>query len=128
VNSILDEAGINSQPTVWYMTRAYLTRHGAGPLPDEGLPPGIQVRDLTNLPNNWQGSLRFAPISQTTNEYIHRDVVSSSRPVNHNLVITCCDQLPSVDMVNDVTNLFQQQHHDGVYQSFNAAGTYIKKA
>ena len=44
-----------------YVTRAYLTRHGAGPLPRERPEkpyPGIV--DTTNVPNEHQGTLRFA--------------------------------------------------------------------
>ena len=45
------------------MTRPYLTRHGAGPLPNECLREELsdKIVDKTNMPNNWQGSLRFAP-------------------------------------------------------------------
>ena len=50
-------------PEVVYVTRTYVTRHGPGPLPHEGgfAPARWGVRDRTNLPNEWQGSLRFAP-------------------------------------------------------------------
>ena len=45
-----------------YVTRPYVTRHGNGPLPCEvkrsGL-PGVG-EDLTNRPNEWQGTLRYA--------------------------------------------------------------------
>ncbi len=46
-----------------YVTRSYITRHGAGPLPYEDYwdLQGICVTDNTNLTNLWQGSLRFAP-------------------------------------------------------------------
>lgn len=46
-----------------YVTRTYVTRHGAGPLPYEGQFDRTRypVSDPTNLPNEWQGSLRFAP-------------------------------------------------------------------
>jgi adenylosuccinate synthase len=47
---------------VCYVTRSYVTRHGAGPLPHEcdreDISPGI--RDETNVENQWQESLRFA--------------------------------------------------------------------
>jgi adenylosuccinate synthase len=45
-----------------YATRPYLTRHGAGPLPEEHLWE-IPVTDETNVPNKWQDSLRFAPLN-----------------------------------------------------------------
>lgn len=45
-----------------YATRPYLTRHGAGPLPEEHL-WDIPVTDETNVPNKWQDTLRFAPLN-----------------------------------------------------------------
>jgi len=54
------EAGIAALDVI-YVTRAYLTRHGAGPLANE-LPekPYAGIQDATNLPNEFQGRLRFA--------------------------------------------------------------------
>lgn len=53
-NMILDEAV--------YVTRPYVTRHGAGPLPAEFKKesyPNLQ-KDMTNEPNEWQGTIRYA--------------------------------------------------------------------
>ena len=47
---------------VIYVTRSYVTRHGEGPLPCElkrSELPGVG-EDLTNQPNEWQGTLRYA--------------------------------------------------------------------
>jgi adenylosuccinate synthase len=44
-----------------YVTRAYLTRHGAGPLPHQLKKlPYPDVKDETNITHEFQGSLRFA--------------------------------------------------------------------
>lgn len=44
-----------------YMTRSYLTRHGAGPLANEQrIPDIINNLDKTNITNQFQGNLRFA--------------------------------------------------------------------
>lgn len=45
-----------------YVTRTYVTRHGAGPLPQECQKEalGITGLDKTNMENPWQGSLRYA--------------------------------------------------------------------
>lgn len=47
---------------VIYVVRSYLTRHGAGPLPFECRAEdlGNILRDETNVPNPWQGSLRYS--------------------------------------------------------------------
>lgn len=42
-----------------YMTRAYATRHGAGPFPEEeDIREWIDFNDPTNAPNAWQGAIR----------------------------------------------------------------------
>ncbi len=45
-----------------YVTRSYVTRHGAGPLPFACAPEslGALTLDRTNVPNPWQGTLRYA--------------------------------------------------------------------
>ena len=47
---------------VVYVVRSYLTRHGAGPLPFQCRAEelGNILRDETNVPNPWQGSLRYS--------------------------------------------------------------------
>lgn len=48
---------------VVYVSRAYITRHGPGPLPNECPKTmlGNLLEDRTNEPNAWQGTLRYAP-------------------------------------------------------------------
>lgn len=54
----------NNPIKVHYVTRPYLTRHGAGPLPDEDFEIAQLVScDQTNVPNDWQGTLRYAPLN-----------------------------------------------------------------
>lgn len=54
--------GIGLSLEVFYMTRPYLTKHGAGPLPSEYTPdPAIQ--DATNTEHPYQGRLRFGRLS-----------------------------------------------------------------
>ncbi len=60
VVALMAEAGL-ADLRVTYATRAYVTRHGAGPLPHarpEPVAPG--VRDRTNRPHPFQGTLRHA--------------------------------------------------------------------
>ena len=45
-----------------YVTRTYVTKHGAGPLANEfkkNERADLQT-DMTNLPNEWQGDIRYA--------------------------------------------------------------------
>lgn len=84
--------GLISQAEAVYVTRSYVTRHGAGKLPYEGLldPQAHGITDRTNLPNEWQGSLRFAPhggISEFT-ENILRDVQETEYQGEVSLFVT----------------------------------------
>ena len=57
----LDKRGLSLDEAI-YVTRPYVTRHGNGPLPcevDRSELPGVG-EDLTNRPNEWQGTLRYA--------------------------------------------------------------------
>lgn len=46
---------------IYYVSRSYMTRHGAGPMEEECAKADINasIVDATNMPNDWQGSLRF---------------------------------------------------------------------
>lgn len=52
-----------------YVTRTYMTRHGRGELYDEQdvsyIEKGVRIFDKTNVPNPWQGALRYAPIANS---------------------------------------------------------------
>ena len=57
----LEKRGLSLDEAI-YVTRPYVTRHGNGPLPcgvNRSELPGIG-EDLTNQPNEWQGTLRYA--------------------------------------------------------------------
>lgn len=82
-----------------YVTRSYLTRHGAGPLPKEGeLPPAFSGlgKDKTNVENQFQGKLRYGPFDSATLENsINLDLSmrDDSLPVKPVVALTCLDQL-----------------------------------
>lgn len=85
---------------VIYVSRAYITRHGAGPLKDEVYSAGsmgIDMVDHTNKPGEFQGSLRFAPLD--VNELIDRctrDYSQNAYAVDNievQFAFTCLDQI-----------------------------------
>jgi adenylosuccinate synthase len=90
------EAGIEALD-VTYVTRAYVTRHGAGPLAHElGAAPFTAARDSTNVPNAWQGSLRYAWLDLDILRRAIADDLSdapASMPVSRRLAVTCLDQV-----------------------------------
>lgn len=59
---ICEETGIKDIEIV-YVTRTYVTRHGAGVLPCEEEWPkyNLKINDATNIENPWQGMIRYAP-------------------------------------------------------------------
>ncbi len=90
---------------VHYLTRSYLTRHGAGPLPGElPAPPSPRIVDPTNAPNSFQGSLRFAPLRPALTATVIRRDLDSAAPagltLDPGLAVTCLDQVDGTMLVN----------------------------
>jgi adenylosuccinate synthase len=84
---------------VTYVTRAYLTRHGAGPLPFEVSELPFKVVDQTNIHNEFQDSLRFAPLNldlliHAIREDLRLDVDNIVKTTS--IAITCLDQITEV--------------------------------
>jgi len=78
---------------VIYVSRAYITRHGAGPLEGEvDLLGYINLNDETNTQNEYQGKLRLAPFDF---ELIAGNMAKDMGDHNSNasLAITCMDQI-----------------------------------
>lgn len=105
VLALAEAAGIDALD-VHYITRAYMTRHGAGPLPHE-LPekPYRDIRDDTNVHNDWQGTLRFGWLdADLLARTILADGAGLTSPVRvkRGLALTCLDQVPeTVSFVKD---------------------------
>lgn len=74
-----------SNTEVCYVTRSYVTRHGAGHLPHECERSEISndIYDKTNVENQWQESLRFArhPEASEFVRAVAADLVSNIYPV-----------------------------------------------
>ena len=96
------EVGVTEVSPV-YVTRAYKTRHGAGPLPHEGgIITSNELHDNTNVENPWQGALRYAPLSiNDLSSIISNDLQRSMElakllriKVNDAVIaVTCLDQV-----------------------------------
>jgi adenylosuccinate synthase len=107
VSKLCDLMGIDDI-TVYYVMRAYTTRHGAGPLLDECKPEtiGVQFSDPTNVFNPWQQEIRVAPlhINNMTVILDDRDSVRSTTKVRPVVVVTCMDQVTGSPQVNGLFN------------------------
>lgn len=89
VEVLCAQAGITTKE-IYYVSRTYLTRHGAGPLPGDDA--SLNYADETNQPNAFQGTLRFAPLDYNSlRARCKLDAGSNA----HNLVLTHCDQFDS---------------------------------
>ncbi len=85
---ILAELGVTDAP-VWGITRAYMTRHGAGPFPTHDAELTRSLRDPGNPTNDWQGTLRSGPLDLVLLDYASRIAQVDAIVVNH------LDQLPA---------------------------------
>lgn len=76
---------------LYYITRSYLTRHGAGPMPTEN--ENMFFHDVTNQPNEFQGTLRFGDLDF---KRMKREVIGDYKQLfklnfNCNVVMTWYD-------------------------------------
>lgn len=96
--TIANEAGFDGID-VNYMTRSYTTRHGAGPMAHAGDDMSyVEIVDPTNVHNDWQGTIRAAPLDfDVLEKAIAHDIsrVEGKIEIDAGIVITCLDQLVS---------------------------------
>ncbi|MDX1904833.1 MAG: adenylosuccinate synthetase, partial [Thermonemataceae bacterium] len=80
---------------LWYVSRAYHTRHGAGWFPLEQHPLVlINTEKETNQLNDYQGFFRKAPLHIDLVRYALEIDNSFSKDFSKNIIITCTDQIP----------------------------------
>lgn len=82
-------------PEIFYITRAYQTRHGNGFLSNEHLKVNYQPNPQeTNQYNSWQGEQRVSPLDLNLLNYaLDCDLNYSNAAKRRHLIITCMDQL-----------------------------------
>lgn len=92
---------------VVYVSRPYLTKHGAGPLPGEYEPPST-IRDETNGEHPYQGRLRFGHIDfPALRERIFGDLaLAAPADLPCSVALTCVDQV-AVDEVERFRSEFR---------------------
>ena len=100
IAALCEEMGITDLDAVFVM-RAYTSRHGAGPLDGEDIPmEGYSLEDPTNEPNEWQGTLRFAPLDLWLVKRmitLDTDAVRNRKVrIKRHVAITCLDQVPEM--------------------------------
>lgn len=95
VMDILTGLNFKGKIDIYYMSRCYQTRHGAGPFENEILgKPYSGIVDLTNIPNEFQGSLRFGYLDfDLLSLEINKDLKNLILPANVKVTFTCLDQV-----------------------------------
>lgn len=86
VRVLCAQAGVDDIDA-YYVSRTYLTRHGAGPMDRED--PDMEYEDMTNGSHEYQGALRFAPLHYAAMLARCRADFGDG----FKLVLTHCDQL-----------------------------------
>lgn len=91
VGAVADENGLG-RVDVTYMSRSYMTRHGAGPFDTLPIQP---FEDPTNAPNPWQGTMRFGCTDmQQLCSAISKDIAQNEPVVNSvTLGVTWLDKI-----------------------------------
>ncbi|MBO2010403.1 adenylosuccinate synthetase [Hymenobacter negativus] len=89
-----NQPDLAAKAEVHYITRAYHTRHGAGPFPHEAEVSLINNRDETNQLNDYQGHFRTGPLSVELLNYALACDATISTGLRKHLLVTCLDQLP----------------------------------
>jgi adenylosuccinate synthase len=113
---------------VWYTSRIYMTRHGAGPLEHEGPLVGVNVRDQTNIPNAWQGQLRLAPLNEKSLfQRTADDFEQIPFEAEHNLVLTCCDQVQERAVLNaSLSRIAEADQYEQIWTSHGPTRATLK--
>ena len=114
VAEILNNLGYNGPIDTFYICRVYMTKHGAGPFPHElsGL-PYEKVEDKNNVPNEFQGSLRFSYMDyDLLAKAINRDLAMLPPASTVNVVFSCIDQLGNRYYYYDDGNFFDVESHE----------------
>lgn len=86
-----------------YVTRTYLTRHGAGPFDGESEELSSRFSDKTNTENPWQGSIRYARFreSETLRKPIREDLAQCPYPVSSTLFVTHLNETDDCMLFSD---------------------------
>ena len=100
---ILTNLKFKGKLEIYYISRCYVTRHGRGMLPTEvNGKPYKNIVDLTNIPNEFQESLRFGILDiDLLLEGINKDLQDLKFPAKINMVFTCFDQLDDLEVKYD---------------------------
>lgn len=96
-HEILDASGYTGERTTVGVTRCYMTRHGAGPLPTEDAELTRLLVDAGNRDDPWQGSFRVGEIDT---DLLKLALVADGRV--DEVAMTCLDRLPFDHLLDEM--------------------------
>ena len=130
-DAMAERLGLEGPLEAVYVTRTYVTKHGAGRFPYEDIfiKEGRSFEDLTNIHNEWQGSIRYAPHGspEEFNEYVIKDssgsvfvpsVLFTHVDETNGKVLTKDGDIP----LNEWTDLINKE---GLYQKILISDTHF---
>jgi adenylosuccinate synthase len=82
---------------IYYVTRCYQTRHGAGWMSNEDHIKLTNTQDEINVYNEWQKDFRVGEIDYDLLNYAYSIDNLYSKNITKNLVVTCIDQRPGFE-------------------------------
>jgi adenylosuccinate synthase len=99
---IIKKHGLDDRPLyTYYVTRAYQTRHGNGPMTNEGLDT-TYIKDNpneTNTAESFQGEFRKAVLDLDLLKYAYECDCYHNPYACRNIVITCLDQVADINAI-----------------------------
>lgn len=118
-----------SDVEVCYVTRSYFTRHGEGPLPTQCDKANINqhIVDLTNAPNQFQGSIRYGVFDY--NEFSRRickSIFSTQGIVPHRNSIMVTHLNYTGDQFGDCS-LDKLRSHTGLNRVYTSSSRYAEE-
>lgn len=98
MDEVRDWDGLDREVKLFYVSRTYLTRHGDGPLPRECPQEFLhtEMRDETNVWNQWQGELRYGLLDELELKLrVECDIGTAGlKPEDAVLVMTHVNEVP----------------------------------
>jgi adenylosuccinate synthase len=127
VIQLCEEVGVTELEAT-YVTRCYCTRHGAGYLPHE-VPclPELNIVDETNIPNKFQGTLRFGflDVDLLADNIRHDLTLAKDIKVNPSIVVTCLDQCIEDQITYFYSGKLQKTNKEGLIKAISDATNVV---
>ena len=97
-----------------YVTRSYMTRHGEGPFPEET--SGMSFPDETNMPNEYQGKIRFGLIDGQVYGKMKKRIAEDAQGADARLVATHMNEIDNQFLRKGADYLSYERDSSGIME------------